>query len=136
MLVEINNTTKDKIDLSMVKRSVEFFLKKYKLSKKQVSIAFVGDKRMTELNQIYRGKKTTTDVLSFEGEGDLLGEIILNHKQIKRQAKELGNKEKYELVFILIHGLLHLIGYDDKNDKDKKIMIKKGEEIIKKMKEA
>lgn len=134
MPAEINNATKQKIDLELISKTAEFFLKKYKLSKKQVSIAFVSDKKMAELNQTYRKKRSTTDVLSFEGEGDFLGEIILNYYQIKRQAKELGNTERYELAFILLHGLLHLIGYDDGSEKSKKIMIEKGEALIHKMK--
>ena len=133
-MVEINNSTRTKLPITKVKKAAEGFLKMKKLGKKEVSIAFVGEKKMRDLNKIYRNKDYVTDVLSFDGEGSYLGEVIINWQQIKRQAKKLGKKNEDELIFILIHGLLHLIGYDDKSEKDKEGMIELGEEIIKKLK--
>ena len=92
----------------------------------------VGDKTIRKLNKIYRHKDKTTDILSFDGEDDFLGEIIINYAQIKRQAKKFNNTVKKELMFILAHGLLHLIGYDDKDEKGRLKMEKLGNEFIKK----
>lgn len=146
-MVEINNTTKEDIDIDLVQEVAEKFLKEYKKEDMDVSIAFVGSDEIRKLNKQYRNKDSVTDVLSFEGDtsagftpkdgqavqGDnSLGEVIICFDQIKKQAKELGNGEKDELVFILIHGLLHLIGYDDETEEEREEMVKKGEEFIKK----
>jgi len=131
MAVEINNKTKNRIDLLLVKKTGEKFLKIKNKEKFDVSIAFISDSEMRKLNKRYRGIDKTTDVLSFSGEEKFLGEIIISYAQIKRQAKELGNKPKDELIFILVHGLLHLLGYDDKTEKGRLEMIRLGDEFIK-----
>ena len=133
-MVEINNTTKEKINLKLAKKTAESFLKNFKKEKYDVSIAFISDKEMKSLNNHYRGKKKSTDVLSFEGESDFLGEILLSYSQIKKQAKEFGKKTEEELTFILVHGLLHLLGYCDATQKERQEMIKMGEDFIEKLK--
>jgi len=102
--------------------------------KRDVSIVFVGDVRMQALNKAYRHKDKVTDILSFDGDRDLFGEIIIDYAQIKRQAKIFSKSVKDELVFILIHGLLHLQGYDDKTEKGRLEMEKLGEKYVKKIK--
>lgn len=132
-MVEINNKTKTAIDIGAIKKITEQFLAISKKKKFEVSIAFIGDKAMARLNHEYRGKNKPTDVLSFEGEDDFLGEVIIDYQQIKRQAKKFGNSPKQELVFILVHGLLHLLGHDDDTEEKRLKMIKLGEKIIKKI---
>ena len=131
MAVEINNKTKNRIDLSLVKKTGGKFLQYKNKEKFDVSIAFVGDSEMRKLNKRYRGINKTTDVLSFSGEEGFLGEIVISYAQIKRQAKEFGNKTKDELIFILVHGLLHLLGYDDRTEAGRKKMERLGAEFIK-----
>lgn len=133
MPVEINNKTKAKIDLNLVKKTVEKFLKFYKIKNKEVSIAFIGDAAIKKINNKYRKINAPTDILSFEGEDNFLGEILINYGQIKKQAKEYGLNARQELLFILVHGLFHLIGYDDKSEKGAKEMEKLGTEFIKKL---
>jgi probable rRNA maturation factor len=118
------------VDVELVKLVTERFLKYYKKNKFEVSIAFVSDKEIKKLNKIYRGINKPTDVLSFEGEGKFLGEIIISYSQIKKQAKEFGRTTKQELVFILVHGLLHLLGLDDETEKGRLGMIEEGEKFI------
>lgn len=130
-MIEINNTTKAKIDLILVKKTAQSFLKNFKKEKYGVSIAFVSDEEIKKLNNHYRGKNKPTDVLSFEGEGDFLGEILLSYSQIKKQAKEFDKNIKEELLFVLVHGLLHLLGYRDATEKGRQEMIKIGEKFIK-----
>ncbi len=125
MLIEINNSTKEKINLNRTKLITEFFVKKYKI-KKDISIAVIGDQKMKEINNIYRGFNKTTDVLSFEE----LNEVIINIKQIKRQAKEFKRTIRDEFEFILVHGLLHLVGFDDYQEKDRLKMISLGEKFL------
>jgi probable rRNA maturation factor len=133
-MIEINNTTKYKINQKLLKTVAEKFLQSRRLSKKDVSLAFIGDAKMRELNRRYRKIDKTTDVLSFSGDDSLLGEIIISPAQIKRQAKENNNAFAAELVFIFVHGLLHLVGYDDSTEKDRLKMIKLGEEFIRNFK--
>ncbi|MDD5031682.1 MAG: rRNA maturation RNase YbeY [Patescibacteria group bacterium] len=141
MSVEINNRTNNKINLSLVKKAAEKFLRAYKKNNYNLSIAFVGDKRIKELNKKYREIDRVTDILSFIGEEKFLGEIIIDYSQIKRQARQFGgqakkfnNKLKDELLFILVHGLLHLIGYDDRTEEGRREMEKLGNEFIKRFK--
>jgi probable rRNA maturation factor len=133
-MVEVINKTKAKINLKLIKKIAEKFLQVYKKEKKEMSIAFVSDNEIKKINKQYRHKDKVTDVLSFDGEEGFLGEIIIDYPQIKRQAKEFGKKVDDELVFILIHGLLHLIGYDDETEKGRLEMIGLGEKFIKNIK--
>lgn len=129
-MIEINNKTKSRIDLKLVKKISDKFLKTHKKRNCEVSIAFVGDSVIRKLNRNYRKIDKATDVLSFPGEGDFLGEIIIDYAQIKRQARKFGSSVNDELVFILVHGLLHLIGYDDKTERGAKEMERLGEKFI------
>lgn len=131
MAVEITNRTKSKIDKGLLKKIAETFLKKFHKEKLDLSIVFVGDKRIRTINKIYRGYDKPTDILSFEGEGDSFGELIIDYAQIKRQAGRYNNNVKEELIFILVHGLFHLLGYGDETEKDELRMIKLGESFIK-----
>lgn len=92
------------------------------LKDSEISILLVGDRRMRKLNLYYRGKDKTTDVLSFpqidisnlpsDSSSLLLGDIVINLHQAKRQAVERGLNLYDEIYQLLIHGLLHLLGYD------------------------
>ena len=117
MLVEINNKTKTKIEEGRVKKVAGLFLAKYAKGK-NLSIAFLGDKAMLKINAQYRGMEKPTDILSFVGDDELLGELIIDYSQVKRQAKKNKLKEQDELIFILVHGLFHLIGYNDETEKE------------------
>lgn len=129
-MIEINNAARVSFDRRAVEDVANSFLKKFKLAKEEVSIAFVDAKEMRRLNRIYRGKKGTTDILSFEGEEGFLGELVIDYGQIKKQAKELGHSAKYELLFIVVHGLLHLVGRDDDSEKRRLAMIAEGEALL------
>jgi len=102
-----------------IKKVVFFVLENLKKNG-SVSVHFIGDKRIKSLNKKYRGKNTITDVLSFGmGDsrgiffsGDDLGDIFVCVPQIKKQAKRNRVSFLQELYRILIHGLLHLLGYD------------------------
>ncbi|MEN2995202.1 MAG: rRNA maturation RNase YbeY [Thermodesulfovibrio sp.] len=86
-----------------------------------VSVILVGDKKIEELNFKYRNKRSTTDIISFsylenEPSGIMfLGELIINPKKVLYQAKSYNEKFSKELDRILVHGILHLIGYDHEN---------------------
>ena len=92
-------------------------------SGKTFSIAIVSDPRMKELNSLFRGKGGTTDVLSFPHEADELdpdtsnlGDIVISAEQAARQAEENGLTLDGEIKQLILHGVLHLCGYDHEND--------------------
>ncbi|KKR91357.1 MAG: putative rRNA maturation factor [Parcubacteria group bacterium GW2011_GWC2_42_12] len=128
--IEINNRLNRKIDLKLVKRVAVEFARVYKIEDKEISLAFVGDAEIKKINQAYRGLKEPTDVLSFAGAGDYFGEIIIDYSQIKRQAGKFNHSAKQEMIFILVHGLLHLLGHDDKTEADRLKMIELGQKFI------
>ena len=87
------------------------------LSKAELSIALVSDAQIRRLNKLYRNKDKPTDVLSFpigEKVEDwlILGDIVISVDTAKRQAQELGYSLEEELKRLLVHGLVHLLGYD------------------------
>ena len=135
-MIEINNQTKSRIDTALAKRTVENFLKHYRKTKYDVSIAFVGGQTMRKLNKQYRRKDRTTDVLAFSGEEDFMGEILINYQQIKKQAGDFGNSPREELVFIMVHGLLHLLGYNDDTPKGRQKMEEEGTRFIQESKKS
>jgi probable rRNA maturation factor len=96
----------------------------------ELSVAFVDDERMRGLNRDWRGKDATTDVLSFsqiEGEAmssgvDLLGDVVISVPVLERQAADGGWSVDEELARLLLHGVLHLLGFDHENDEDARVM--------------
>jgi probable rRNA maturation factor len=87
------------------------------LSKVELSIVLVSDAQIKRLNKLYRNKDKPTDVLSFPiGEKVngwlILGDIVISVDTAKRQAQELGYSLEEELKRLLVHGLVHLLGYD------------------------
>ncbi|MGB7070168.1 MAG: rRNA maturation RNase YbeY [Pyrinomonadaceae bacterium] len=87
------------------------------------TIAFISDRRMKELNKDFRGMDTTTDVLSFRHEPDQfdpdhdnLGDIVISVEQALNQAKENALPLETEIKQLILHGLLHLCGYDHETD--------------------
>jgi probable rRNA maturation factor len=125
-----------------VRKLVEAALKGAKAERAdEVGVVFVDDKEMIALNAAHRGKKKTTDVLSFgndgawEGEGGagLLGDIVISVPQVRRQAAEAGKPLRSELALMLVHGTLHLLGYDHETLKDEKKMFGLQKRILKKL---
>ena len=107
-------------------------------SQAELSLMFIGDKKMRELNYQYRGVDRSTDVLSFEAgipvKGDyplVLGDVVINVQRAEAQAIESGRDFYDELWRLLVHGILHLMGYDhETSTKDAKLMEKKEMEVL------
>ncbi len=92
-------------------------------NERDFTIAFISDRRMKELNNLFRAKDATTDVLSFSnkpGEFDIdansLGDVVVSVEQASKQAGENGLSLELEIKQLLLHGLLHLCGYDHETD--------------------
>jgi len=82
-----------------------------------ISVAFVSEKEMKRLNKTHRGKNSVTDVLSFRLDNeDYMGELVLSYEQAARQAKEMRHSVRDEIVFLLVHGVLHLHGFDHEQE--------------------
>jgi probable rRNA maturation factor len=98
-------------------------LRRLDVSDSEVHVLVTGDDRMRRLNQQYRDRDHATDVLSFpDGEElptgrVLLGQIVLSLDAARRQASELGHSELRELEELVLHGTLHLLGYDHVKDR-------------------
>ncbi len=138
-MLEINNTTRRKIDRKKAEEITVAFLRAYRRPKAIVSLAIVGDARMATINGRYRGAKKPTDVLSFPGEAPYLGEIIIDIQETRRvkrygslfQELELGKPQPgYLFCFLLVHGLLHLVGYNDQTDKGRREMLARGKKFL------
>ena len=77
-----------------------------------VAVRLTSDAELHRLNRVYAGEDHPTDVLSFAGEGEHLGDIAISWPATVRQAKEYGHPETTELALLAVHGLLHLAGWD------------------------
>lgn len=141
ILVDIQNLTTLGIDEDFVRRVVKKTLQ-YSPIKGTISlgIAFVGPARIQKLNRQYKGKNKATDILSFQSErkfitpeikGVYLGEMVVCPAVVKNQAARLGTPWRRELSHVIIHGVLHLLGWEhEKSAKDARKMHAKEEEIM------
>src|SRR5436189_2141052 len=82
----------------------------------EVSIAFVDDASMRSLNKKFRGKNKTTDVLTFPGEAPFLGDIVISLDQARRQARDERHSLATEVRYLILHGILHALGFDHETD--------------------
>ncbi len=110
----------------------------------EVSVTFVTNGTIQDINREYRGKDQPTDVISFAleelGEGEMavtfegmprvLGDIIISTDRAKEQAEEYNHSFERELGFLAVHGFLHLLGYDHMEPEEEKVMFTKQDEIL------
>ncbi len=107
----------------------------------EVSVTIVSNETIRQINKEYRNKDAVTDVISFalnDDESDLingtipnlLGDIIVSYQRTVEQAEEYGHSVNRELGFLVVHGFLHLLGYDHINEEDEKVMFKRQEELL------
>lgn len=139
-----------------VTSAIEETLKKEKIKENiEISLTFVNDNDMKKLNKKYRDKNKPTDVLSFpmldyvnrktykdmdkefikqnintETRSIMLGDIVVSMETIRKQAKEFNNTIKKELLLMVIHSTLHLLGYDHMEESEKKVMFEKQLKIL------
>jgi rRNA maturation RNase YbeY len=131
-MVEINNLTINLIDEDFLKKVARIVFKGEGGKEADLSVALISQQRMKKLNRRYRGKNRVTDVLAFPESKVLLekfnvgpvkkiaglGEIVICPSEVKKNATRFGQSPEGELATCLIHGILHLLGYDhEKNEK-------------------
>jgi len=107
-------------DRALLARRARLALRALEQARAELSVALVGDAAMAELNLRHRGKRGSTDVLSFsllegahsEYRGALLGDVVIDVEQAARQARRVRRPLDDELAKLVIHGVLHLLGHD------------------------
>ena len=111
-MIEVNNLTTVQIDEEFLGKVCQKVLESEDKKASDLSIALVGQGRIRELNKRYRGRNSVTDVLAFPNRELGLGEIVICLREIKKNAKRFSSTFEKELARVLIHGILHLLGYD------------------------
>ena len=140
---ETNELTDEQ--LLEIERLINFAANKQNIEEhSEVSVTYVSNERIQEINREYREKDSPTDVISFameelgEGEVELvgadmprvLGDIIISVPKAKEQAEEYGHPFLRELGFLAVHGFLHLLGYDHMTEEDEKEMFTLQKDIL------
>lgn len=141
--ITVTNLTTGRVGKKWLKNIARNVLKGEGRGDSELSIVLVGQKRMRELNRRYRKKNKSTDVLSFpesrlspfsvsSKNGVYLGEIVISLWDVKKNAKRFGIPWREELARDLIHGILHLVGYNhEKSDSEAKKMFQLQEHYLK-----
>jgi probable rRNA maturation factor len=130
-------------DQAHLKRSARAILADVGEPSAELGILFVGDQRMQGLNRRYRGKDRTTDVLAFAIREattvphvsyfppNMLGDVVISAPTAWRQAKEARQSFDEEIVRLLVHGILHLCGYDhERSEKEARRMYRRERMIL------
>ena len=147
LLIDCTDETAELSEQQMleIERLINFAANKLEIEEhSEVSVTFVSNERIQEINRDYRDKDMPTDVISFameelgEGEVELtgvemprvLGDIIISISRTKEQAEEYGHSFERELGFLAVHGFLHLLGYDHMTDDEEKEMFTLQKEIL------
>ncbi len=123
MIINIVNPTAEKINAKRLQRGFTAILgdlltkklrqKKKLLEKKEIVFIFLSESEMKKINFQYRGKNKSTDVLSFQSDDPAaLGELAFCLPVLKKQARRQKQALDQELLYMMIHGVLHLLGYD------------------------
>ena len=127
------------IDHEKLEGQIRNILISLKCKEKEISILLADDRKMRKLNNQYRGQDRTTDVLSFpqnEGEEEglnphLLGDVVISTVTARKQAIQHELSLEEELILLLTHGILHLLGYDhERSDEEARHMRKKTRELF------
>lgn len=106
----------------------------------ELSVELVGDRRMRQLNRMYRKIDRTTDVLAFAmreaaaPDGRLLGDVVISLPTARRQAQAAGHSIDQEVAALLVHGVLHLCGYDhERSEREARRMARREQAILRRL---
>jgi probable rRNA maturation factor len=140
VLVTIDDAFRRRIRSKQIERLAGTVLLAEGISKAELGVLITDDARLRELNNEYAGEDESTDVLSFslrEGEefaspdGVLrLGEVIISFLTAERQARAAGRSTGDEVAHLLVHGILHLLGYDHAEQEEQRRMRSREEELL------
>ena len=137
-MYEIINNYHEKIDIKNLNQLVDNIVKRFSLEEALFNIILVDNEYIHKLNKEYRNIDRETDVITFALEDNMdiqpeiriLGDIYISIDKAKSQAIEYGHSFKRELSFLIVHGILHLLGYDHQNKEDEKIMFELQDKIL------
>lgn len=127
--VDVINTTNTRLSLKNYKKIAQNVFSELRVSSYQLSLVLCGDRKIKTLNTKYRGKEKVTDVLSFPYDNKS-GEVVICIAQAKRQANMHQLPLQTELIDLLIHGILHLRGYDHMKDREAKKMFALQDKLV------
>ena len=134
MIVEIANLQKHyRIKSSNIKRAVKEVLRKEGRDAR-LSVVLVDNSRIKELNKQYFNSDEVTDVISFplsNNKNSLSGEVIVSVETAVDTAGKRNISVEGEIVLYILHGILHLLGYDDGNERDARVMHEEESKILK-----
>ena len=134
----INQTGKNLEYLETMNELINYAIKHESLDNVVFNIIIVDNKYIHELNKQYRGIDRPTDVISFaledfcdiKSDVRVLGDIYISIDKVYEQAEEYGHSNLREICFLMIHGFLHLLGFDHMKEEEEKVMFSKQEEIL------
>jgi probable rRNA maturation factor len=129
-----NRNSKRRIDLGKIKKAAGKVLRLLKKKDSELNIVFLSNQKIRAINRRYLGKDISTDVIAFPGDiaRRFLGDIAVSTDKAAQNAKKYGNSFIEEVALYVIHGILHLTGYDDRGKKDTKAMRRKEDELFQK----
>lgn len=125
--ISISNETKVRTPRTLIERAIAQTLDLHGRTGATVDVLLTTDGEIQALNQRFRGIDEPTDVLTFPGgdfPGSPLGDIAISVEYADRQAKARGVSLRTELGYLAIHGCLHLVGFDDESEEDRKEMVR------------
>ena len=145
MFVVINDLQKKtSLNISQIKKIIKCVFKHENVSEVSLSVLFVTNQKIRALNKKYLGRNNATDVLAFDSTDEevsyktftkkvkeINGDIIISTDAAIKSARSYNTSVEYELVLYVVHGILHLLGYDDHSKKDILEIRKKEEELVK-----
>lgn len=127
-MITFQNTSKFKVkDLRKKKIWLNSISKNEGKEIVNLNFLFVDDKEMLKYNKKYLQHESYTDIITFDNSlnNKIAGDIVISLERVNENAKYYQVSYKYELERVMAHGLLHLLGYNDKNKEEKKIIRKK-----------
>ena len=120
--------------LEFINKVVRFACSKLDLSDEEITIKIVSNEQIREINNKFKGINNETDVLSFnlnfqnpETGRDYLGDVVISGEKAEEQAREIGHSLEKEIATLIIHGILHLMGYDHVISSDEAQVMEKEE---------
>lgn len=125
-----NLQRKVRVDLTLLEKKTNLLEKYIPSNIKEISVILVGNRKITDINKKFLHKNCSTDVISFKT--SQTGDIIISTETAKKQAEEFKHSVEKEILYLIIHGILHFSGYKDCPDSANE-MLKKQDAILKKV---
>ena len=138
--IEFTNETEEELtEVKELKKLIKYAIKYMKLDNLEFGVIFIDNKKIRDIKKEYRNIDRETDVITFRladyeeviyDKINVLGDIYISLEKARSQSVEYGHSYLRELSFLLIHGFLHLLGYDHMNKEDEEEMFRLQEEIL------